>query len=239
MKTIERTAVAILVIAAGLALAVAFPAAANATGDKTPPAPQPAPQSQKQDQDQVQAQGQTQAQAQQSEAEATAAAAALARAQSGSTADAISDASNGGQSLSYTNIQRDRLQAPNVYAPTVAPSAVCGTGWSVGLSGPGAAVAGGRSKVDPACEAREEARLELERQRYAMSYLVHLNPALALRVLCQQTAIAQAVRDPKDCELPAPVVEKETARPAGGSSTLTEERVREMIDRAFRASQAK
>ena len=98
-------------------------------------------------------------------------------------------ASNAGnaQSTTITSTYKERLQAPNVYAPAVYASGSCAYGWSAGISIPGGGISGGKAKPDPACDRREVARV-----------LTPLNPALALKVLCNDP-IVMAVANPEDC----------------------------------------
>lgn len=148
-------------------------ATAGANQKPEPPVERPAPQAQKQDQLQLQGQEQIQDQDQAQEQRQ--------QMQQGQelTTGPVSVQNQVGINQTY----KDRLQAPAVMAPSVYPSGSCAIGWSAGLGVPGAGASFGKTKVDPECTEREELRINL-------AFLVQLEPALALKVLCAQPNIA-------------------------------------------------
>lgn len=175
-------------------LLAALPAVALANG--TPPAPEHA-------QPQVQQQGQDQAQAQRQGQQQTAAAAATAAAQGGASSS-TSTASNAGNRQDITF--RDRLQTPAVTAPSVYTPNPCAIGWSLGAGAPGAGLSGGRTKIDPRCQAALEERAKTQELRANIALTAQLNKALALKAACQLPGIRE-VASAEDCALPPPVVE--------------------------------
>lgn len=118
---------------------------------------------------------------------------------------------------------RERLQAPGVAAPSVFASHSCALGWSLGASGPGAGISGGKAKADPSCERREWARV-----------LFAMNPDLALKVACSDPIVA-AVARPEDCVYVHIEHEAQKPEPIDMSAYVT----REELDRAFRKAVAK
>lgn len=119
----------------------------------------------------------------------------------------------------------EKLQAPNVYAPAVYASGSCATGWSAGVSIPGAGLSGGKSKSDPACDRREVARV-----------LTPLNPQLALKVLCNDP-IVMAVASSSDCVYQRTYDRAESYHtPAPDLSSYA---TKEELGRAFKQAQQK
>jgi hypothetical protein len=164
-----------------------IPSIALATGGHEPPKPVQPPT---QTQGQAQVQGQHQGQGQ----EQTANSAAQASAQGG--AGGNSQASNAGVQQGV-NIE-DRLQAPSANAPTVISGSKCSAGWSVAVSGPGAGIGGGKSKIDKDCQKAQDLRDNI-------ALVATIKPSLALKAACRLEGIKEAVTSADDCELDAPV----------------------------------
>jgi hypothetical protein len=167
-----------------------LPSVVLATGGSPAPTTSPTPAQQ-----QTQGQSQHQGQGQHQSANSAAQAASAASAQGGAGGNA--QASNAGVQQDV-NIE-DRLQAPSANAPTVIAGSKCATGWSAALSGPGAGLGGGRSKIDPACQKAQDLRDNI-------ALVATLKPSLALKAACRLDGIKEAVTSPEDCTLDAPVV---------------------------------
>jgi hypothetical protein len=135
------------------------------------------------------------------------------------------------QSVNLSSHYEEKLQAPNVYAPAVYASGSCATGWSAGVSIPGAGLSGGKSKSDPACDRREIVRV-----------LTPLNPDLALRVACADPMVRE-VAEEGDCIYAPPLPPR--ADPASRvlvpdlSPYATKAELRDSVDKAFKQSQRK
>lgn len=136
---------------------------------------------------------------------------------------------NQGNTLSVTSSYRDRLQAPNVLAPSIYSSAVCYSGHSFGLSVPGGGVSGGKSVEDPNCQRREDARILSE-----MGF-----KALALKVMCKSKYVAEVASE-EDCKYIETQAETYTA-PATIPPVVEQKFAEqdEKIERVFRQTQAK
>lgn len=174
---------------------------------------------------------------------AIAGAAAGADAAAQASADAAADASStsgaeANNALSLSSTYRERRQAPALATPSIYASGSCGAGWSAGVSVPGAAVSGGKSRPDTSCDRRELVRV-----------VAPLNPFLALKVACEDPLIVdmllRGLVEREQCEYvpPAPVAavmvgnsppeSAATAKPAPASTStapryVTEEQLREM-----------
>lgn len=151
-----------------------------------------------------------------------------------------SNANANDSSASLTANYKSRLQAPSVSAPPVYASGTCASGWSAGVSVPGAGISGGKSRPDTNCDRRELVRV-----------VTPLNPWLALKVACEDPIIlemraANRVID-EDCVYVAPpsLTNTTTVKPSGGetnapaSPPVTKQEVAEMVDRAFKQSSQK
>jgi len=94
----------------------------------------------------------------------------------------------GGQgvgTVSYEEVKQFR-NAPWVNPPAIQSSNPCATGWSVGASGPGFGLGGGRVKEDEECNLRETARLAYSfgAGAYALALLCTSEAAVASGVPC-------------------------------------------------------
>lgn len=172
-------------------LAVLLPLGASATGNK--PKPPQTPQA-------TATSASTSGAKASSQSRSKSVSAASARASQHQTAEGGSaTASNEGVSLTASNVYRDRLQAPDLYAPPIYPSGPCNSGGSWGFVVPGGGVNAGKAKPDPKCDLREMIRV-----------LTPLNPTLALKLACTDPDVAKAagaagcvLPESSNAELPA------------------------------------
>jgi hypothetical protein len=147
-------------------------------------------------------------------ADASAGAVATSNSGSFSTASTGPSNANANNAISIT----DRLQVPSGVATPVFASHSCALGGSLGLSGPGFGVTGGKAKSDPKCDLRETVRI-----------LATLNPALALALLCQEDPAVAKAAGPDGCKLPAapaPVVQ-----PPAAECPVNAEREKRILER--------
>lgn len=144
-------------------------------------------------------------------------------------ASSTSEGSSASNSFSYSN--RETRQAPSVFAPAVYASSPCAIGGSVGLSGPGFGVSGGKARTDEPCNLREMIRV-----------LTPLNPALALALACTDPAV-KAVAGDEGCKLPpAPQLPCTACTPAvdeGKVREIAREEASAAATKAFRAATSK
>lgn len=140
----------------------------------------------------------------------------------GGSAD--SSSSNGNQSLTTNDV----AQAPAVFAPAVYASGSCAYGWSAGISVKLAGLSGGRVSPDANCDRREVARI-----------LTPVNPALALKVLCDDPYV-KAVATPEDCAYTPPGKGKDEAPVNFTTTVVVPDAVsHEELQRAFTKATAK
>lgn len=129
-----------------------LPALALATGKPQPPA-KPAPVSHATATAQ---QHQTATSAADQQQTATGGAASATQTQSAASNQSQTASNAGNQQVSSYDYERQTAQA---YAPAIAPTTVCATVRSGGISTAVLGVAGGTSGIDPQCEIRETARI--------------------------------------------------------------------------------
>lgn len=125
--------------------------------------------------------------------------------------------SNANNSISIA--ERDVRQAPGGMSTPVFASHSCALGGSLGLSGPGFGVTGGKAKSDPKCDLRETVRI-----------LSSLNPSLALALLCQEDPAVAKAAGPDGCKLPPPATVVQIVQPAAACPVNTE-REKKILER--------
>ena len=131
---------------------------------------------------------------------------------------------------------KERLQAPAVNAPPIYASGSCAYGASFSVSAPGVGLGGGKAKPDPDCNRRELVRV-----------VSSLNPALALKIACEDPLVVDMVArgaiQADACQYvppapPKPVVEeagpsaKVEAAPVADPQYVTRPELNEIIKRA-------
>ena len=142
----------------------------------------------------------------------------------GGFASAHTGESNANNSLRI----EDRLQAPAGVATPVFASHSCAIGGSLGLSGPGFGVTGGKAKSDPKCDLRETVRI-----------LATLNPALALSLLCQEDPAVANAAGPDGCKLPPAPAPQPCAVCQPAADTYSKDEVDAKLERVYKSSVSK
>jgi hypothetical protein len=156
-------------------------------------------------------------------ADASAGAVATSNSGSFSTASTGPSNANANNAISF----EDRLQAPALLAAAVYPSGLCASGGSLGISVPGGAISGGRTKNEnESCARREWFRL-----------LSADHPALALAIACSDP-IVKAAAGEKLCDYkPAPA--PQPCAVCEPKDTYTKQEVDAKVEKAFRSTVAK
>lgn len=137
-------------------------------------------------------------------------------------------ANNEGNSLTVSSHYEEKRQAPDVSAPAVYASHSCALGWSIGATGPGAGISGGKAKADPSCERREWARV-----------LWSMNPALALKVACSDPIVAAVVGEGDCVYVTPPAAPEPTAYATKDDVEAVRRDSQQAIERAFKTKQGK
>ena len=154
----------------------------------------------------------------------TATSTSSATSESASTSFSSTGASNANNAISF----QDRLQAPAGVATPVFASHSCAIGGSLGLSGPGFGVTGGKAKSDPKCDLRETVRI-----------LATLNPALALSLLCQEDPAVAKAAGPDGCKLPPAPAPQPCAVCQPAADTYSKDEVDAKLERVYKSAVSK